>query len=104
MSKREKDITPSRSGYVVNQPAGDEKIKKKKTRGDTATLENLGNLAVPGQAGDTNGLEEQQRFIPPESKSSKYIRTRQSVVDANWVGVMNQFKRPSVLARSAIKQ
>jgi hypothetical protein len=104
MSNKEKDIQPSRSGYVINQPKSDEKIKKKKIRGDTEALSNLGNLPVPNQGGVTNGSEEQQRFIPPESKSQKYIRTRQSVLDAHWTGVMNQFKRPSVLARSGLKQ
>jgi hypothetical protein len=104
MSNKEKESQPSRSGYVINQPKGNEKIKKKKTKGDTEAPSKLGNLAVPGQGAGTNGLEEQQRFIPPESKSGKYIRTRQSVLDKNWTEVMNQFRRPSVLARSAVKQ
>jgi hypothetical protein len=104
MSNKEKESQPSRSGYVINQPKGNEKIKKKKTKGDTEAPSNLGNLAIPSQDGGTNGLEEQKRFIPPESKSGKYIRTRQSVVDKNWTEVMNQFRRPSVVARSAVKQ
>jgi hypothetical protein len=41
MSNKEKESQPSRSGYVINQPKGNEKIKKKKTKGAPSHLATL---------------------------------------------------------------
>ena len=102
MGKKDQDIQPSKSGYVINQPKGSDsgkkKIKKKDSSGNSSNGHSNGT-----QVNDENHLAapgENSRFIPPESKSAKYIRTRQSVADAHWTDAMNQFKRPSVLNRS----
>ena len=53
------------------------------------------NLLTPDQ-------NNPDKFMPPESKSNKYIRTRQSVIDDHWSNALNQMKRPSVMDRSGM--